>query len=214
MSIQVLAAVPKLSEIIGADTSSGGVSSTELAALKTDVADIKSSLKPLVGQTVYTTATVLNAEIGDEIHISLEGEIQLPTAPNDGADVYLFDELGNIKAGKNNILLGSGDRWRMRDGTFETDPLIFDDDHLRRGWMRFKYTTASKSWWPYVHYGTAGTSSGTGLKPAIVTGDITLTANSFDLIHLKGTGNIQIGDFGNLEYFDVQWDGTHSVTVL
>ncbi|MGL5063758.1 MAG: hypothetical protein ACRC62_27545 [Microcoleus sp.] len=167
-----------------------------MTALKTDVADIKSSIKPIIGRTVYTTATVLNAEIGDEIHIDGEGTIQLPTAPDDGADIFIFDELGKIKENKNNILLGAGDRWRMRDDTFETAPLIFNDDHLRRGWMLLKYSVSSKSWWPYVHYGTSGASSGTGLSEvqhdAAEQNPLPISSKPSVQFHLEGGGGAKV----------------------
>ncbi|MGL5066164.1 MAG: hypothetical protein ACRC62_39850 [Microcoleus sp.] len=189
--------MPALTEIIGSTSPpGGGASSAELTALKTDVADIKTSLKPIIGRTVYTTAIALNAEIGDEIHIDGEGTIQLPAAPNDGADIFIFDELGKIKENKNNILLGAGDRWRMRDDTFETAPLIFNDDHLRRGWMLLKYSVSSKSWWPYVHYGTSGASSGTGLSEvqhdAAEQNPLSISSKPSVQFHLEGGGGAKI----------------------
>lgn len=115
---------------------------------------------------LYTTATTITVAIGDEVHIEGEGNIQLPTAPPDGSEIKVFDNFGNIKAGKNNILAGTGDTWQMPDDTFENTPLQFDvDDQLRNGWMRLKYTAKTKSWWPFVVYGKPVTSStGSGLS--------------------------------------------------
>ena len=170
-------------------------------------------------RTVRTTATTLNAAIGDNVHIDGEGDIQLPLAPTDGAELQVFDFFAKIKAGKNNVLLGSGDRWLMSDGTFDATATEFEDNPFRRGLMTLQYSAPSKSWRPYVVYGNelpaiAPAPTGTGLKAAIKTGDVTLTANPFDVIHLEGTGNIQIGSFNDLEYFEVQWSGVHNVTVL
>lgn len=147
------------------------------------IADIESSLKPLIGRTVYTTATVLNAVIGDEVHIEGEGDIQLPTAPKDGAEVRLFDRLGKIKIGKNNLLLGTDDRWLKRDGTFDTTPGEFDqDDQLRRGWTRIKYSAPTKSWSGYVVYGTpVAASGGKGDRTATTTLP-SLTSNTWTAI--------------------------------
>lgn len=134
-----------------------GATDTELAEAikKVDaaIATIESSLKPLLGKTVYTTATVLSAVVGDEIHIDGEGDIQLPTAPKDGAEVRIFDRLGKMKAGKNNVLLGTGDHWLIHDGTFAEGPMTFVDNQLQHGWMRLKYSTPTASWWPYIVYG-------------------------------------------------------------
>ena len=84
----------------------------------------------------------------------------------------------------------------MRDGTFETTALIFDDDQLRRGWMRFKYTAASKSWWPYVHYGTSGASSGTGLSEvqhdAAELNPLSISSKPSVQFHLEGGGGAKI----------------------
>jgi len=187
-----------------------------IAKVDAAIALIEADLKPLAKRTIYTGATVINAIVGDEIHIDGDGDIQLIAAPADGAEVRIFDELGKIRAGENNVLLGVGDRWLMPDGSFDATAMEFTDNELRQGWVRLKYSAPTKSWRPYVVYGTQSQapSPTTGLKPAILTDDIGITANPFNVIHLKGTGNIQIGTFGELEYFEVQWIGPHDVTVL
>jgi hypothetical protein len=132
-----------------------------IALVDKAIAAIQSAIKPLVGRTVYTLATTIDALVGDEIHIDLEGDIQLPAAPPDGSEVRVFDEFGKIKAGKNNVLLGTGDRWSIYDGSFDTTALTFTDNELRHGWIRLKYTAATKSWWPYVLHGVQQTSGST-----------------------------------------------------
>lgn len=115
---------------------------------------------------LYTTATTITVAVGDEVHIEGEGggSIQLPTAPPDGGEIKIFDNFGNIKAGKNNILAGTGDTWQMPDGTFSDTPLEFDvDDQLRHGRMTLKYTAKTKSWWALVVYAKpVGVTSGGG----------------------------------------------------
>lgn len=113
---------------------------------------------------IYTTATTITVAIGDEVHIEGAGDIQLPAAPSDGSELKVFDNFGNIKAGKNNILAGAGDTWQMPDGTFDTTPLEFDvDDQLRHGRMTLKYTAKTKSWWALVVYAKpVGVTSGGG----------------------------------------------------
>ncbi|MGL5066038.1 MAG: hypothetical protein ACRC62_39210, partial [Microcoleus sp.] len=134
------------------------------------IAVIESSLKPLLGKTVYTTATVLNAVIGDEIHLDGEGDIQLPAAPKDGSEVRIFDRLGKMKAGKNNVLLGAGDHWLIHDGTFAESPMTFVDNQLQHGWIRLKYSSPTASWWPYIVYGVS--TSTTKDKPEDTVGKI------------------------------------------
>lgn len=169
------------------------------------------------GKTLYTTTATINAAASDSIFIDGEGDIQFPAAPVDGTEITIFDPSRKIKAGKNNVLIGAGDRWLLSTGAYGTTALTFADNQLLGGSVTLKYSAPTKAWSAYVTYGSPvqpTTTSGPGLKPARLTTDAVLTANPFDVIHLDGTGNVQIGTFAELEYFDVQWDGVHDVTVL
>lgn len=148
-----------------------GATDAELAAAikKVDdaIAVIENSLKPLIGRTLYTTLAITNAVVGDSIFIDGEGDIQFPTAPTDGGEVKVFDPWRRIKDAKNNISLGTGDRWLLADGTYDTTQLSFTDNQLLGGSLILKYSAPTKSWSVYPIYGSpvqlGGASSNTSL---------------------------------------------------
>ncbi|MGL5064535.1 MAG: hypothetical protein ACRC62_31485, partial [Microcoleus sp.] len=89
------------------------------------------------------------------------------------------------------------------------DDFLLDTANMGVASLRFMRVDSN-----FEVHGNLPSSGGSGVKKAILSGDALLTASPFDVINLGGTGNIQIGSFAELDYFEIQWSGDHSVTVL
>jgi hypothetical protein len=120
-------------------------------------------------RVLYTQNAVIPAHSGDDITVSLEGDIQLPLTPKDGDEVKIFDPSGLIKSGKNNVLPGPSDTIGIAQSVVTPNASTAlswaTNNPLSEGFVLLKYQATAKNWHVFFML-SGGVASSERVEPA------------------------------------------------